>query len=62
MCILKVKRINGNEVIKFLEFNVDGKGNALVLVDNEIELWDIERVLDTLLGRNAKEKEYELCD
>jgi hypothetical protein len=55
---LIVKSVKGRELIEFIQFNFDGKGNALIRRDGDIEMLEVADLYDVLFGANGKEKEY----
>jgi hypothetical protein len=58
MSNLIFKSIEGNDIIEFVSFNFDGKGNAIIRRNGDIELLEVDELYDVMFGANAKEKEY----
>jgi hypothetical protein len=58
MSNLIYKSVVGNDIIEFVSFNFDGKGNAIIRRNGDIELLDVDELFDVLFGAIAKEKEY----
>ncbi len=58
MSNLIYKSIEGNDIIEFVSFNFDGKGNAIIRRNGDIELLEVDELYDVMFGAIAKEKEY----
>jgi len=59
---LRMKKIEGDEVLEFVAFNFDGNGTCLIY-DEKCEVFETrtsEEVRDIFLGKNACNIEYKL--
>ena len=59
---VRMKKMDSDEVLDFIAFNFDGKGNYLVY-DEKCEIFEVlssEEVKDVFLGKNACNVEYKL--
>lgn len=55
-----MKRIDGDDTIEFIAFNIDGEGSSLALLeDGSLTLFTKKDTLSIIAGDNSKEPNYQ---